>query len=249
MRVFNLAELARRLRAEGKHQRLSAIIESLNQRNSRLADLKHARELLSLLATVRSEKVVALGPQPPGSPIADIQGSLLAQAVTLYARAASPGDRGRARGPNVEKFLSEEQRATHRRVLDLRNSAIAHLDGEERQNWHRDGMLLVVREDGWTYGFSYSRTMYQAGLFGEFVALLDVLIPSIASSAEADNRTLHEALEDAIRADPQVRAILDRCEFDSDSFYGVGSAAGELWQAIHDGAEELIQNVSYSAEC
>jgi hypothetical protein len=152
-RTFNLTRLATELRGLGKYPDLVARIEQHGHNASRLADLGHAMELVVLMEQPGNQRGPLPAERSGDDSFTNIQGALFAQAIILYARATTSGDKGRSQSLAVSSALTRQQRLIHRDLVALRNKAIAHFDAEERQDWHSDCLVLTKRDDGsWQYG-------------------------------------------------------------------------------------------------
>jgi len=235
---YNLTAFARELRQRGVHVDLAGAIMNQMYMSSRVADLAHAADLLKLLTKMEAAKSQVQRGGPAWSEFADMQGALLAQAIILYVRAATPGDNGRGLPFKIRHGLSVDEMRIHEALCQTRKKAIAHLDGEDEQDWHADSLVMVMREDGTgEYRSTYSRTTYRP----EALQDLQVVVHSVRKYVDRISKEAMEALnaklQDAFRREPTLEALLQTFPFDSRAFFGPSPEAEAATQAILQGGE------------
>lgn len=246
--AYNLSALADALRSGGTHKVLIGRIERWAQRNSRLTDLRHARELLSQVNATRSQLKARPVEVSQVNPIGDIQAALFAHAVILYARATLSGDGGRQYGINVGKKYSIDQKRVHGRIVDLRNRAITHYDDNDSQDWLRHiAILLVHNAESWEYGFSYSYVSLEGVLLFEFSSLLDYVIPILQQELKEECDAVHDAMTEAFNQDDAFQSRVKEFAFDAEKFFGPGTVTDRLAEAILVPGSSFEGTVNYPA--
>lgn len=244
--MFNLTAFARELREAGRYGLICFLIERQAHRSSRLADLSHAAELVALMK--RHGALLKRMPQQRrgDDPMTNIQGALFAQALLLYSRATVPGDKGRPQQIDAIKALSPEQQKTHRNLVALRDSAVAHFDTEARQDWHSDCLVLTQHDDGnWTYGSPYVRGTTRGDVSADITSLLEVIIPWVEKANKEALDHLHAELDKTLAGEPALNGILERHTFNPKEFFGADEAADAIGEMILTDAEgEYTMSVS-----
>lgn len=245
-RSFDLSAFAAALRHRGTHLHLADRIDAQADMASRVADLDHAAELVQQLTELQLEKKSALRDGRTPSVLANAEGAMLAQAIVLYVRSTGRGDRRRSLSFEIESLLTPEQVDVHRAIRGARNMAIAHFDGEDRQDWHRDCLVITKHSDhSWNYGSPYSRTTYRRRTHSELQMLLGVLLPRLRKDMEGAMDELNAVLQTAIASEPALEAAVEAHPFDPATFYGTSLEADDLAEIIQAGGTgNFVRNAS-----
>lgn len=232
---YDLSELAQELRQRGDCPELVGGIVNQLHMSSRRADLSHAEDLLTMLDEMEPGKTLLPRDGPAWPRFTNIQGALLTQAIILYARAAAPGDQGRGLPFKIRKAFTPAQLALHEKVCVLRSRAIAHFDGEDRQDWHADTLTLIRFDDrSWTYGSPHFRTTYRSEVHSDLKVLVGALRPYLESLGKETMDALNTRLQEALASDPALDALIEAHPFDAVAFYGASPEAQAAARRLHE---------------
>lgn len=231
-RSFNLSAVGLELEKRGDHPEVALAIRDQMHTVSRLADLNHAADLVALLTQLEATKEPLREERYAWDAFANAQAAVLAHAVVLYVRAAAPGDKGRRLNFRVEEILNGAMLEIHAGLKAARDTALAHFDGPDRQDWHADCLVMIKHENGdWHYGSTYSRGGYRSVTHMGLKQVLDELIPWVDQFSNAGMDALNTKLQEAIAADPTLDELIEANPFDDKAFYGAspeGEAAAKV---------------------
>jgi hypothetical protein len=136
--VVDLREFARRLSVVDRN--VAGRISGLCDAHSAWVDLVHAQDILSSLQIISGFE---LGDRHAENSAM----ACLIAAVVLYARATASSSPDRHTF-KIEPHLNEDEKATHRMIVELRNDALAHFGSGERQ------LGASIRDDGVFFALS-----------------------------------------------------------------------------------------------
>jgi hypothetical protein len=241
-RRVDLVRLAEHLSSRRHHGELVKAIGRAAALGSIREDLRTALASLRLLEERQrdnpSEDIQAL------SDDTTIAGALFTQAVILYARATfTTGKRPPLLG---EAALSEEERATHNEVKQLRNGAIGHFGrGEELKDGPlvREAVILSFTRQQRQLGVYTVRAQHKAGLSARLAHLIEVRLREIADRQERLFNKVDTLLSAALKADPTLGPSLPQFEFDLYGFCGNPDAARRLHTQLERGE---IEDMDYA---
>jgi len=155
--------------------------------------------------------------------------AILASAIILYARATSTSSKGGERGGiSIEDRLETLQDLEdHKRIIDLRNRAIAHVHSEEAlgtEIWHREKLILKSVGDGtWLPGCVTRRI--QANPMA--INLVRRMIPIAGRLVRATFLQRLRELAEALEALPETEGMIKAHLFDPISFFDSETSAKE----------------------
>ncbi|MES2340949.1 MAG: hypothetical protein V4597_04680 [Pseudomonadota bacterium] len=222
-----MSTFGRELEKRGDHLEVALAIRDQEHTVSRLADLNHAADLVALLTQLEENKERLREERSAWDDFVNAQAAVLAHAVVLYVRAAAPGDQGRKLNFRVEEVLTGAALRIHASLKAARDTALAHFDGPERQDWHADCLVMIKHENGdWHYGSTFSRGGYRSTTHKDLKLVLDELIPWVDNFSTAGMDALNTRLQQAIADDPSLDHLIEANPFDDKAFYG-GSPEGE----------------------
>lgn len=235
-RSFNLSAVGLELEKRGDHPEIALAIRDQMHTVSRLADLNHAADLVALLTELEETKEHLRRERSAWDAFVNTQAAVFAHAVVLYVRAAAPGDQGRKLNFRVEEILNETMLEVHWALKAARDTALAHFDGPDRQDWHADCLVMIKHENGdWHYGSTYSRGGYRSVTHKGMKLVLSELIPWVDQFSNAGMDALNTRLQESIMVDPSLGQLIEANPFDDKAFYG-GSSEGEAaTKAMLDG--------------
>lgn len=179
--MVDLLAVAAELERREPSSKLAAALKNAGRAQSCVADVRLARTTLEALAQLRGK-----GRWAPAVQLTAAEHALLANSVFLYARAVATGAKQGERGHTpIRAKLSAEDQRRHDRVINVRNTALAHVRANEKVSddlWHREIVFAVEQPDGAWLPAAVSRRV-QAN-----------------RSLESDLRSLLPTAEDELRA-------------------------------------------------
>ncbi|ESX82517.1 hypothetical protein NKJ87_07345 [Mesorhizobium sp. M0027] len=182
LQVFDIGGAAERLPNRAPFRAIGKAIRRRVEAGSALLDLKSASHKVAMLARLVGRESAIVETEFQDDERASIGGSLFQHALLLYARVATSNDQ-RGAMPLTNGW-TDEQRAKHRHLLDLRRKVVAHFgygDHYADGTWAMDRLLLVQLADGQFTQVDYGqRTNYKQN----DAKLLSDMLPLALSSIE-----------------------------------------------------------------
>jgi hypothetical protein len=219
----DLIEYARRLkRPPLNNRKLNGKILNYHAASSVRSEIIKAKDKLSIffeIVPLNVNHVVEQARQD--SRDASIAGSLFQDALLTYVRATHTKSNHRNKTP-VEERLPKGLESAHKRLVSIREDAIAHhgrAEGSVRRPWTLDCAIAEFYSDG-TCSFSYH--IETANWMASAVADLAETIPAALEVAETLVRERVDELNDAISEtldDERYADLLLECNYDPTSVY------------------------------
>ncbi|WP_434403365.1 hypothetical protein [Sphingobium sp. DN12] len=247
---IDLIRLARHLTDTGGHPTLVKAIERAAAAGSIREDLRSALASLDQIVRIQEQSDAAPDGTPGWFDETTITGGLFVQAVVLYARAtATTGDRRPLLG---EAKLTVEQRAIHDEAMDYRNKAIAHFGrGEAFSDGPlvKEAVLLSLYNDKGRpkkqIGAYTTRAQHRIGFSARLATLIEVRIDEIGARYQALFDAADAALEEAVKADPDLGRALPGFEFNIDAFCTSPDTAARLQAQLDAGS---VEDMDYTVQ-
>ena len=199
--TIDLMAMAAALEARGGKRRLSGALRNAWRSQSCLADLRQAQDICGVLDQLTA------GPLFIESTLTQIQGSLLASAILLYARATHTSGSGNERGAITldDKKLSAEQRQDHRALIKIRNTALGHVESRaaiEGDMWHVDYLFAKrVSPDTWSFASASASIGFNIDAFAMLKRQLPISADTVAAKARERLDDINKVLKEANPSD------------------------------------------------
>jgi len=166
-----------------------------------------------------------------------IETSLSITAALLYVRATDDDGRGGGRGSvKVAGKLSDAAKEAHKRLVRLRNTAIAHVHDEEsppEYAW-RETMIFGRWLEGWNLGVTTRQSTSSGRVFDDLKLCLSEAEPILAAKAVLRINQLTEALG-AVPAE-----VFDRHTTTAGAFFKADAVAAALLNSGGPGTGAII---------
>lgn len=185
-RVASLEAIAQAIADPNNRTRLTDMIRRMKVAQSCVADLTLASHTIEALV-----ELMRTGWQL--SPVHSVaaEHAMIANAVLLYARATSThGSVGERGSISIEDRLSSEDRADHRRLLALRNRALAHVYSEElfgENVWHQESAIALDNGYSWVPLVASVRVQVEPETIATLAGLLPKAIALVRDTYQKSN--------------------------------------------------------------
>lgn len=212
----DLSAVAAELELNGKGAQLRQMLDQAWRAQSCLGDLRQSLDCCRALRAVVKRT-------PGGTPQAlTIERSLLATALTLYARATSTsGQQGERGSIRIEQSkVSKELWSDHEALIDVRNQAMAHVYSSRdvgSHNWHRDLFFAVEVSPGTWAPASASN---QTGFHAPTLDRLERTIPAAHEIVLAKFHRRMSAVTRQVNSGGISEALLRKHQFDPVKAFG-----------------------------
>lgn len=173
-KMVDLMAIALQLEQSEPKDKLAGAVRNAGRAQSCVADITLARSTLEALAQLQS-----LGQWAPVIHRLAAEHAMLANAIILYARATATGAKAGERGhTSIRERLTSEQQKAHDWIIDVRNTAVAHVRANEalaEELWHREIIFAKEQGDGsWLPAAMTRRVQVNPILVGKLRGLLEV---------------------------------------------------------------------------
>lgn len=241
---YDLLAIASELRLQGRQPALVDAIERASHAASAHEDLREARSCLILLQALTCDE--SSGPLLPKGELSTLAGALFAHSIILYARATDtpPIDRkpwfGRSK-------LSLPDRATHKRVMDLRNKTFAHFGRASDMPegpMVKEALVLRLYNNQPVVAFYASRVQNRAALVPLMLDLVETVLGLAKSASLARFNEIGSEWNAAALADPTLIETFRNRLFDPTAFFVAQGAQAEIDRGMGaDGSHTLTSIV------
>ena len=209
-RFTDLRAMVSELEADPEYATLGKAIRSALLAQSCLADIKQAADCCAALRSlmVNPAKIGTIERM-------SVEASLLANAITLYARATATAAKQHERGSiQITSSLTPDQRADHELLVTIRNRVIAHVyvaEPIDSEFWHQAEMFAVESKDrGWKPAVASRRVQNDTATLNR----LERQLPIARSILVEKSRHRLEAVTDMLNQKRLPLAAFERHSFD-----------------------------------
>lgn len=160
----------------------------------------------------------------------EIANALFCKSVIFYARATDTQSNSR-KSFGLRDKLSQSNKETHKRIMKLRNDALAHF-GAGGEFWS-DARAVFCRVDGkQDITVAYHTSHYRGPLTKDFAALVAEAIEIAYQAGVAAGDAVSQALGDASDNDRGVLSLLQTLPFVPEDFYPSKSGVRSLMRSL-----------------
>src|ERR1044072_1951389 len=213
--TVDLMALARELERRGGKRKLRGTLERAWRAQSCLADLNQVRDILGVIDRLKAQTVSI-----DQTALVHAQSALMTTAILLYARATATSGSPPERGSIQLKDLTPQQRDDHKVLINIRNSALGHVETSADiagDFWH--ALYLFAKQAGpglWQCASASTRI----GLNCDTVVVLKRQLPV---AIEAVRARTSERLDEVLAAMQEVNlsnATMLRHQVDPVAWFG-----------------------------
>ncbi len=137
-------------------------------------------------------------------------GALLQSAVIFYARAFDPTSKHRNH-INLESKLSEEQKAFHLSLIQLRHESLAHFGpagSDSGDAWSEDIPAIIIDKGLWQVMVASKRSLLRKGFAEEFLDHLEIVAPLVSALTEKSKKRFEHDLAAAWDESDEIEQLL-----------------------------------------
>ncbi len=234
--LYDLNAFAARLPDRSEFRKLKGLIRQIGSVGSALEDIRECQHYADLGRLIDSGAVTAKRFDQPLPPV-ELVGPIMSWAIVLYARATHSESRSR-RTESVLDALNEEQRASHKLLIDLRNGALAHFGpGPDLSSpWSKDATVLRVGGTQKIKIYTPVRRQRHSRAVNEALrSNLPAVKDALAALRRRRDERFYDEFERLFRPNWRILKSLDRYPFDWESFFDRHPDAVSLVQAMMTG--------------
>ncbi|WP_168371578.1 hypothetical protein [Sphingomonas sp. Leaf257] len=211
--------------------RISKLIEQYYSTQSAILDFQHINRLINYVATVDRDLPTKGIDTTDRSLTA---GAAAAYAVVIYARATHASSEARNRFP-VDKWLTEDLKSKHARIIRLRNFGIGHFGyGPEKEEWPFIMEELFVSYNEYyvsDVNIAHGRANYRSEDVNDINRLCSFLFPKALSYSDERKSLLISALQ-AESDNQKLKQIIEKYPFDFKEFSGFQVSLSENGERV-----------------
>jgi hypothetical protein len=219
MIFMDLLLVAKSLPNKSEYKTFKGAVERLHSAISALHDLEQAHAYINILVKHTSKFGEVSNERNQSDFDANLGGALFTSAVIAYCRAMHTKPIS-GRWPGLAKLIAPEWRAMDRRILTVRNEALAHKGPGGEDYWNREAVVLWVDPPDQS-GISVAMTnfYYKHDLIEGMFHMLVGIKPLIKEEIEKRNVDMKRIMNVILSSDGDFSQILLLSRFDPHKFF------------------------------
>ena len=212
----DLLAVARKLESTSKSSKLRRYLDQAWRANSCLGDLQQTEDCCDVL-----RGMVGRSKADDTHQILTTERALLANGLSLYARATSTSGQNGERGSIQLEHgsMTKGQWEDHRLVVDVRNQALSHVYDARpigSQHWHRSSFFAVEASPGkWRPASASNQTTFNKAAFEALTRATPIAFEIVKQKFFKRMRSVMQELSET-----SCQALLRECRFDPIDTFG-----------------------------